>query len=72
MSGWHWSVWVRGLGSAAISGGATGVAAGLVVPSEVQTVHPWLVAKIAAVGAVVGIANYLKQSPLPQSDEPAP
>ena len=70
---WHWSVWLKGLISALVSGGATGVSATLVVPTDVQAVHPMLIWKIAGVGALVGAANYLKQSPLPKEDgEPAP
>lgn len=70
---WHWSVWLRGLVSALVSGGATGIGASLVVPTDVQEVHPILIWKIAGVGALVGAANYLKQSPLPKADdEPAP
>jgi hypothetical protein len=68
MSRWHWSVWVKGLFSALISGAATGVSSSLVIPTEVQAVHPALVWKIAGVGAVIGAANYLKQSPLPAED----
>lgn len=69
MATWHWSVWVKGLVSACISGGAGGVSSSLVIPTEVQTVHPMLVWKIAAVAAVIGAANYLKQSPLPTADD---
>jgi hypothetical protein len=71
MNKWHWSVWVRGLAAAAVSSAATGVSAALVVPGDVQAVHPLLIWKIAAVGAVVGVANYLKQSPLPAEDTTA-
>lgn len=66
---WHWSVWLKGLVSAVISGGATGISATLVIPASTQAVHPLLIWKIAAVGSVIGAANYLKQSPLPTDDQ---
>lgn len=65
---WHWSVWAKGLLSACVSGAATGISATLVIPTDVQTVHPLLIWKISGVGALVGAANYLKQSPLPQAE----
>lgn len=70
MSKWHWSVWLKGLISAAISGASTGVASMLVVPEALNVAHPGAVAKVAMIGAVVGGANYLRQSPIPADDEP--
>lgn len=69
MSAWHWTVWLRGLISGAVSGASTGVAAMLAVPEVANTVHPGAVLKIAAIGALVGLANYLRQSPLPSDDQ---
>lgn len=61
---WHWSVWLKGLLAAVISGAATGVGTLLVAP-EVAVAS---VAKVAGVGALIGAAGYLKQSPLPPEE----
>jgi hypothetical protein len=68
MSKWHWSVWVKGLFAALISGAATGVSSNLIIPTEVQATHPTLVWKLAGFGGFLGVANYLKSSPLPVED----
>lgn len=68
MSKWHWSVWLKGLISAGISGGATGVGVLLVAPDAVAAFVPSMALKMAGIGALVGAANYLKQSPIPTEE----
>lgn len=65
---WHWSVWVKGLISAVISGGATGLGVLVVAPEAMATFAGSVALKMAGVGALVGAANYLKQSPIPTED----
>ena len=65
--------WIRGLFAAVISGGAGGIITGLaslgIAPEQFNFQDPHLLLKIgaaaAASNAVVGLAAYLKQSPLP-------
>lgn len=54
-------VWLSGLVAAVISGAATGITTNLVLPeTSAQDLG-----KIAAMGALIGLAGYLKQSPIP-------
>ena len=60
-------VWLRGLASVAISGAASGIAAVFVAPETFA--GDWnKLGQLALAGAVIGLANYLKQSPLPPKD----
>jgi hypothetical protein len=59
-------VWLHGIAAALVSGASTGVA-GVVVAPELTGVT---LAKMAALNAVIGVALYLKQSPLPPEDAP--
>lgn len=70
-------VWLRGVASAAISGGSGGVVMGFaamgIAPESfnfdggmAKTMQ--LVGFAAVVSAVLGVANYLKQSPLPPEE----
>lgn len=61
-------VWVRGLVAALVSGASTGIAAMLAVPEAVSLEAPIALLKVCVIGAVVGVAGYLKQSPLPPED----
>ena len=61
----NWKAWVKGIVAALISGASTGVAAAVVAP-EVALLS---LCKIALIGGVVGVAGYLKQSPLPPAEE---
>ncbi len=56
-----WKPWLYGLASAAIAGGVTVLGSSLVAPEVALT----SALKIAGVAALIGAANYLKQSPLP-------
>lgn len=61
-----WKVWLKGLISAAIGGGAAAVTTMIVAP-ETFNLQDGLkkVFAVAGVSALVAVANYLKQSPLP-------
>lgn len=61
-----WENWLKGLISALISGSANAVTVVIVAPEtfNFQEGLNKLIAVIAA-GAIIGVANFLKQSPLP-------
>lgn len=59
----NWRIWLKGLLSAAISGGATGIAAALSAP------QPYGFKNLAIVmftAGVAGAALYIKKSPIPE------
>ncbi len=63
--------WWKGLGAAVVSGAAAAVAATFTSPElfDLTTQAGLLaVAKVAGAGAAIGLAGYLKQSPLPPAD----
>jgi len=76
MSGWStFAVWWRGLTAAGIAGGANGVITGFAAvgidPQHFNLqagLHATLaIAAVSALmSAIIGVAAYLKQSPLPQ------
>lgn len=61
-----WRHWVKGLIAAAIGGSANAVTVLIVAPDEFNLEEglPKL-GVVALVSAIVSVANYLKQSPLP-------
>lgn len=61
-----WKLWLKGLISAAVSGvvGAVGVVIVDPLTFNLQTGFTKLW-QVAIICAIVGVANYLKQSPLP-------
>jgi len=63
-------IWAHGLGSAAISGVSTAIAAALVAP-ETFNINDGLnqLLQLGLVGGIIGAVNYLKQSPLPPIDK---
>ncbi len=63
-----WSIWIKGIISAALSGLATGVTLIIVDPSvyNIQGGFKKL-GTVSLVSAIVSVANYLKKSPLPES-----
>jgi hypothetical protein len=75
MSAWtNAGVWLRGLGAAAISGGANGVVTGFAAigidPGHFNLSaglgHTLAIGGVsAAISAVLGVALYLRQSPIP-------
>lgn len=54
-------VWLSGLVAALVSGAATGITTSIVLP---ETSAEDL-GKVMIMGALIGVAGYLKQSPLP-------
>ncbi len=58
------NVWWQALLAAAASGAASALAAHLVDPTHFS--DPAHLASIVLGGALVGVANFLKQSPLPK------
>ena len=75
-----WETWLKGIAAAAIAGGANGVITGFAAVG-IDPMHFNLQAglhstlAIAAVSAlmsgIIGVAAYLKQSPLPNETGPA-
>ena len=76
MNGWaNFQVWWRGLVAAAIAGGANGVITGFAavgIDPEHFNLQAGLRSTLAIAGisalmsGIIGVAAYLKQSPLPQ------
>ena len=71
----NWDIWVKGIAAAGIAGGANGVITGFAAvgidPAHFNLqagLHSTLaIAGVSALmSAIIGIAAYLKQSPLPQ------
>lgn len=57
-------VWLKGLLAAAISGAATTITVMIVAPETFNLDHIGKVGAVAGIGALLGVANYLKQSPI--------
>lgn len=63
----NWQTWFKGLISAGIGGGATAVSTIIVAPETFNLAEGLeKVGAVAAVSAIVAVANYLKGSPLPK------
>lgn len=63
--------WLHSLAAAAISGGANGITVMIVDPVQFNLFQGGFgkVAMVVVVGALVGAALFLKQSPLPAEEE---
>lgn len=61
----NWRVWFKGLLSATISGGATGIAAALSTPQYSFKNLFW----VMFVAGASGMALYIKKSPMPEWDD---
>ena len=70
-----WEIWLRGVAAAAIAGGANGVITGFAavgIDPEHFNLAAGMRATLAIAGvsavmsSIIGVAAYLKQSPLPQ------
>jgi len=64
----NWPLWIKGLISAALSGLATGITLIIVDPVTFNIQTSGGLEKLGTVSfisAIVSVANYLKQSPLP-------
>ena len=58
----NWRIWLKGLLSAGISGGATGLAGALTIPNPSFGNLFWVV----VIAGAAGFAMYLKKSPMPE------
>lgn len=69
----NWQTWIRGLASAMIGAAANSVTVVIVAPETFNLSEglPKL-GSVALVSALVAVANYLKQSPLPGCEEKKP
>jgi hypothetical protein len=74
-----WEIWLRGIIAAAVSGGANGVVTGFAAigidPNHFNLDagfhHTVTIGGVsAAISAILGVALYLRQSPLPSPGEP--
>ncbi len=72
-----WEIWLRGVIAAAVSGGANGVVTGFAAIGidpkhfnlDAGFYHTLVIGGVsAAISAVLGVALYLRQSPLPPED----
>lgn len=64
-----WQSWLYSLVSAAIGAAASGVTAAIVAPESFNFTHAGIgkLASLCGVNALVAVATFLKQSPLPAS-----
>jgi hypothetical protein len=73
----NWEIWLKGIAAAGIAGGANGVITGFAAVG-IDPTHFNLAAGLrstlaiagvsALMSAIIGIAAYLKQSPVPRGD----
>lgn len=66
----NWKPWLKGIISAAIGGFSTAITTIIVAPEQFN-LNEGLnkVLTVACVTAIVAVANYLKQSPLPNGEQ---
>ena len=67
----NWKLWIKGLASAAIGAFASGVGLVIVSPDDFNLADPVAAKRllmVCAVNAIIAVAMYLKQSPLPNGD----
>ena len=62
----NWRIWLKGLLSATISGGATGIVAALSAPQPYGFKN---LAVVMLTAGVAGMALYIKKSPMPEWEE---
>ncbi len=67
----NWKAWLHSLVAAAISSAASGVTLVIVAPDSFNFTSAGLskLATVCGVNALVAVAGYLKQSPLPTATE---
>jgi hypothetical protein len=65
-----WKAWLHSLVAAAVSAAASGVTAGIVAPESFNFSGPGLqkLGALCAVNALLAVATFLKQSPLPAAE----
>lgn len=61
-------VWAKGLAAAVIGGAANAVALVVVAPDKFSFGDLPTLAKVVCAGALISVASYLKQSPLPPDE----
>ena len=67
----NWKLWIKGLASAAIGAFASGVGLVIVSPDDFNLADPVAAKRllmVCAVNAIIAVAMYLKQSPLPNGN----
>lgn len=65
--GQNWSVWLQGIVAAAIGGAATGVTTMAIAPDSFNfDTGLSKLGTVCFVSAIVNVASYLKQSPIPK------
>lgn len=65
----NWQHWLKGLIAAIVNGFASGVVLIVAVPDKFNLEQGFpLLLKTSAVFAILGAANYLKQSPVPPDE----
>lgn len=62
----NWRIWLKGLLSAAISGGGVGIVSAFTAPQDYSFKHLVLPVLTAA---VAGMGLYLRKSPIPELEE---
>lgn len=64
----NWTIWIQGIISAAITGAATTVTTVVVAPEQFNATPEGItkIGIVAGVAAVLSVANFLKQSPIPK------
>jgi hypothetical protein len=63
------SIWLKGVLSGAVSGVATVLLLYFSNLLDVEKVKDWRnLLLVVAIGALVGVSNYLKQSPIPKDE----
>lgn len=66
----NWRVWLRGAIAAAVGGGANGITVMVIKPEDFNFTVGWSALwQFTAISAVVSLALYLKQSPVPPEVE---
>ena len=61
----NWQLWVKGIISALISGGVTGISMMALDPAAFNLSNLKKLGALFLVSAIVSVCNYLKQSPIP-------
>lgn len=64
-----WTRWLQGIFAAAIGGAANSIVAMLVDPTAFNFNDLPKLGKLAAGGAIISLAFYLKQSPVPSEEK---
>lgn len=66
----NWKPWLKGLAAVVIGGAANAVALMAIIPDKFNFSDLPTLAKVVVAGAIIALAGYLKQSPLPNGQTP--